>query len=139
MRGKLNWSQGGLAKASGLTQGVISRAENPNYGNLTFNTALRIAAGFDVAFVGWFVPFSKLTEWFENMSEESMQIASFKEEDSIEQEQKLPAIAREATAGVITNLARIEKVKKEIPSATDLASDGRNYGKEKLGLAQTQL
>lgn len=88
MRKKLDWSQGDLAKASGVTQGVISRAENPNYGNLTFNTVLRIAAGFDVAFVGWFVPFSKLTEWYENLSEESVQAATFEEEDKKREEQK---------------------------------------------------
>lgn len=81
MRKKLDWSQEELAKASGVTQGVISRAENPNYGNLTFNTVLRIAAGFDVAFVGWFVPFSKLTEWYENLSEESVQAETFEEEN----------------------------------------------------------
>ena len=54
------WSQDELASRSMLTQGAISRALNPNYGNLTINTIVRIAAGFDVAFVGMFVPFSEL-------------------------------------------------------------------------------
>ena len=95
MRKKLDWSQGDLAKASGVTQGVISRAENPNYGNLTFNTVLRIAAGFDVAFVGWFVPFTKLTEWYENLSEESVQVATFEEENEQQKDrtdEKQPAV-----------------------------------------------
>ncbi|MGH7829462.1 MAG: helix-turn-helix domain-containing protein, partial [Candidatus Binatia bacterium] len=55
------WSQEILAEKSGLTQGVVSRALSPNYGNLTLNTIIRIAAGFDVAFVGKFVPFTALT------------------------------------------------------------------------------
>jgi transcriptional regulator with XRE-family HTH domain len=82
LRKKRGWSQEKLALASGLTQGVISRAEDPNYGNLTFNTVLEIAAGFDVAFIGRFVPFSELAQWVENLSEESLQAASFEEENS---------------------------------------------------------
>ena len=67
---KRDLSQEQLAKGSGLTQGVISRAANPNYGNLTLNTLIRIAAGFDMAFIGQFVPFSELGHWFVNWSEE---------------------------------------------------------------------
>src|SRR5271169_1844540 len=48
------WTQTQLAEHAGLTQGVISRASNPAYGNLTFNTVIDIAAGFDVAFIGKF-------------------------------------------------------------------------------------
>jgi transcriptional regulator with XRE-family HTH domain len=81
MRKKLGWSQEDLAKASNLTQGVVSRAEDSDYGNLTFNTVLRIAAGLDVAFVGRFVPFSDAAKWFSNLSEESVQIPTFQEED----------------------------------------------------------
>ena len=66
------WSQGDLARRSGLTQGVISRAEDPDYGNLTFNTVIRIANGFDVAFVGKFIPYSELAHWYSSMSEASV-------------------------------------------------------------------
>jgi transcriptional regulator with XRE-family HTH domain len=75
-----NFSQEKLAKESGLTQGVISRAANPDYGNLTLNTIIKIAAGLDVAFVGKFVPFSELSKWFANLSEETVQVKSFEEE-----------------------------------------------------------
>src|SRR5689334_18842403 len=61
------WSQADLAQRAGLTQGVISRAQNPAYGNMTFNTVIDIAAGFDVAFIGKFVPFSEFTEWIEKL------------------------------------------------------------------------
>lgn len=63
-------NQGELASRSGLTQGVVSRAADPEYGNLTLNTIIRIAAGFDVAFIGRFVPFSELGRWFINLSDE---------------------------------------------------------------------
>src|SRR5262245_49349066 len=72
IRKKAGWSQEDLATASGLTQGVISRAEDPNYGNLTVNTILRIAAGFKMGFKGEFVPLSELVEWTENLTEESV-------------------------------------------------------------------
>ena len=86
LRNKRGWSQEQLAEAAKVTQGVISRAENPNYGNLTFNTALRIAAGLDVAFVGEFVSFSELARRVEYMSERTAQIVAF-EKDSPPREQ----------------------------------------------------
>jgi transcriptional regulator with XRE-family HTH domain len=80
MRKKVGWSQQQLAEASGLSQGVISRAEDPTYGNLTFNTILRIAAGFDVAFIGEFISFSQLVKRVENLSEQSVQVATFEQD-----------------------------------------------------------
>lgn len=73
-------SQDDLAQAAGLTQGVISRAEDQDYGNLTVNTILSIAEGLDVAFVGRFVPFSELDRWYVNLSQETMKVPSFEEE-----------------------------------------------------------
>ena len=83
MRKKLGLSQADLARLAGISQGVISRAEDPDYGNLTFNTVLRIAAGMDCAFVGRIVPFSDLAKWFDNLSEESVQVPTFDEEDRV--------------------------------------------------------
>ncbi len=75
------WTQEQLAYRSKLTQGVVSRAQNPDYGNLTLKTINRIAAGFDVAFIGAFVPFTKLVDWFENLSEEYGNVAPFEAEN----------------------------------------------------------
>ncbi len=69
-----------LATRAKIAQGVVSRAADPEYGNLTLNTIIRIAAGFDIAFLGKFVPFSELDRWFENLSEEP-DIKAFSEED----------------------------------------------------------
>jgi transcriptional regulator with XRE-family HTH domain len=88
LKSREGWTQEILAERSGLTQGVVSRALNPNYGNLTLNTIIRIAAGFDVAFIGRFVPFSELENWFENMSEETAQVLAFEEEDEAKHQSK---------------------------------------------------
>ncbi len=80
LKSREGWTQQRLAKNAGLTQGVVSRALDPNYGNLTLNTIIRIAAGFDVAFIGKFVPFSELERWFFDLSEESGRVPSFTEE-----------------------------------------------------------
>jgi transcriptional regulator with XRE-family HTH domain len=78
---KKGLSQEKLAKQAQLTQGVISRAADPNNGNLTLNTIIRIAAGFDVAFIGMFVAFSDLVKWYSDLSESSGEILSFNEEN----------------------------------------------------------
>lgn len=83
LRKQRGWSQEQLAENCKLTQGVISRAEDSDYGNLTVNTILRIADGFDVAFIGRFVPFSELDEWFADLSEEKVQAPSFEEENRL--------------------------------------------------------
>ena len=91
-------SQKELAERSGLTQGVISRVANPAYGKLTLNTIIRVAAGFDVAFVGRFVPFSKLHEYVGNLSDEALvNVPSFEEEDARD-------AAEEALAKLMTRL-----------------------------------
>jgi len=84
LRKQRGWSQEQLAEASGLTQGVISRAEDPDYGNLTINTVLRIANGFDVAFIGKFAPYGELEDWFGGLSEK-IYVPSFDEENAIRQ------------------------------------------------------
>ena len=108
LRKSRNWSQEELAKRSGLTQGVISRAEDPDYGNLTFNTVISIAGGFDVAFIVKFVPFSELTNWNVDLSEQSVVVPSFSEECSGLALGSIPgieaAVTQEIPLGTIANL-----------------------------------
>jgi transcriptional regulator with XRE-family HTH domain len=82
LRKQRGWSQEELAMKSAITQGVVSRAEDDDYGNLTINTICRIAAGFDVAFMGKFVPFTELDRWFITLSEKSAQVPSFDVENA---------------------------------------------------------
>lgn len=93
LRTQRGWSQAQLAAESNLTQGVISRSEDPEYGNLTLNTLFRIAAGFDCAFLGRFVPFSELGRWYVGLeSEKALEVPSF-EEDTGFTERKPQAVA----------------------------------------------
>lgn len=81
LRKKHCGSQAILAERSHLTQGVVSRAEDQDYGNLTFNTVGRIAAGLDMAFIGRFAPFSDLVKFSEGLSEGALEhIPRFEEE-----------------------------------------------------------
>ena len=78
LRKEREWSQADLARESQLTQGVISRAEDPDYGNLNINTLIRIASGFDCAFVGRFVPFSEIGKWYAALDDEkTLKVPSF--------------------------------------------------------------
>lgn len=94
LRKQRGWSQEELALKSSITQGVVSRAEDEDYGNLTINTICHIAAGFDVAFIGKFVPFSELDRWFITLTEKSAQVPSFVVENAAlelaETQQQLP-------------------------------------------------
>lgn len=75
------WNQQRLALEAGLTQGAISRAEDPDYGNLTLNNLLNIGKGLDVAFVGRFVPFSEFARWHASLNHESqLEVPSFPED-----------------------------------------------------------
>jgi transcriptional regulator with XRE-family HTH domain len=79
------WTQEELARRAQLTQGAVSRAADPSYGKLTLHTIIRIAAGFDVAFIGRFVTFSDLDRYFrDEMTDQVLgQVPTFEEEDAI--------------------------------------------------------
>jgi transcriptional regulator with XRE-family HTH domain len=83
IRRKREWSQVQLARAAGVTQGVISRAEDPDYGNLTLTTIGKIAAGYDLAAIVKFVPFSELVRQSETSSErEFANLPTFEQENT---------------------------------------------------------
>jgi transcriptional regulator with XRE-family HTH domain len=100
IRKKRGISQQQLAKDAKVTQGVVSRAEDPDYGNLTFNTVLRIAAGYDLAFVGKFVRFSEFVKTMDEMSEDSLDLPSFLEECEQESAAAVKEPRPEKTAAV---------------------------------------
>jgi transcriptional regulator with XRE-family HTH domain len=111
IRKKRGWSQGHLAESAKLTQGVISRAEDPNYGNLTLTTIGRIAAGYDLAAIVKFVPFTELVDYSENISErEFANLRTFEQENQEAQQTPrtdhgtgaLLAMATAAGAGIST-------------------------------------
>lgn len=80
MRKQRRWSQQELADRAGVTQGVISKAEDPDNGNLAANTILRIANGFDVVFVGQFMSYAEFDKWRNGLSERRI-VSGFDEEN----------------------------------------------------------
>lgn len=125
-------SQDQLARRAGLSQGVVSRAANPDYGNLTLNTIIRIAAGFDVAFVGKFVPFSELGRWFLEFSHESMRVPSFAEEDKMHGRQgesvpKKPA-ARHLSGQSFARMTAVNDSDRVYVGRPSHSTPGRAYG-----------
>jgi transcriptional regulator with XRE-family HTH domain len=98
-------TQAELASRAGLTQGVVSRAADPSYGNLTLNTLVRIAAGFDVAFVGRFVPFTELAKWFDRIYSEEFKVESFDAENA-EQE----AVSQELLARALAEKSNVTRM-----------------------------
>lgn len=80
LREQHGFTQSELARRAGMTQTVISRLEDPNYGNLTINSLLKIASGLDVALLVKFVPFSRLLDEFKDVSPEAIAAESFEQE-----------------------------------------------------------
>ena len=112
------WTQSQLAKHANLSQGVVSRAANPDYGDLTLNTIIRIAEGFDVAFIGKFVPFSGFIKELSNASGMSLHVQSFPN-DTMQPAatQELETVATEPYLSDETMKLIVERNAPELPLA----------------------
>ena len=82
-----NWTQEKLAAEAGMKQERISALENPNYGQFSLKTLKQLASAFGVALIVRFASFGELAEWEINLSSESLEVPSFKQ-DPYFQEQK---------------------------------------------------
>jgi transcriptional regulator with XRE-family HTH domain len=85
-----------LARRADVTQGTVSRAADPSYGNLTLNTLVRLAAGFDVALICAFVPFSRFIKWIDDTAGD-IRIPKFAQEYAESGEQHQRATAQDST------------------------------------------
>ena len=80
LRKRLFDSQRALGQATGKPANVISRLENPNYGKLTIQTLLELAAAFDVGLIVKFSSFSEVVENSEDFDEISLLVPQFTSE-----------------------------------------------------------
>jgi predicted XRE-type DNA-binding protein len=89
-----------LAIRSGISQGVISRAANPNYGDLALNTVIKIGSGLDCVFVGKYVPYSEFCKMVVegSFAEDSYAMRSFGEEN-----EEVEKAKKEVRRGEIAN------------------------------------
>lgn len=131
-----HWTQGDLAQRSGLKQGAISRASDPDYGNLTINTILKIASGFDVAYVGRFVPFSDLARWYSDLSESALSVSSFSDESGfIQPRYPQVSVASESARSSLYSSAVMSKT--DDPRLTDLTTNRVGGGMTLMRFQQT--
>jgi transcriptional regulator with XRE-family HTH domain len=77
MRNQRGWSQTLLGEKAGMLPNAVSRLESIDYGNLSVNTLLRIAHGFDCGLLVKFVPFSRLVREFEDVSPSALEVDNF--------------------------------------------------------------
>jgi transcriptional regulator with XRE-family HTH domain len=86
IRNKKDWSQEQLGNETGMLRNAISRLESVEYGNLSVNTLLRIAHGFDCGLLVKFVPFSRMVAEFDDVSPKGLEVTSFDDDVALRKE-----------------------------------------------------
>lgn len=113
------WTQAQLGAKAGMLPHAITRVESADYGNLSVNTLLRIAHGFDCGLLVKFVPFCRLVQEFEDVSEASLRADKY--------ETDAPQLARWAKKPSVESEETIAKFLNDInsnrPGSTRLEHD----------------
>jgi transcriptional regulator with XRE-family HTH domain len=133
IRGLMNkgrLTQQELADRAGLTQGVISRAADLKYGDLTLNTIIRIAAGFDCAFIGKFVPFTEFLRELDRQSEPFIAIPSFEAENERIAQGEHESQSKSLNTKGIGGAGKVKNIDENIFGSTQFPSpQGQGQGK----------
>jgi len=101
LREQREWTQKQLGERAGMAQTWVSKLEDPNYGQLTIATLLKLASAFDVALSIDFITFSQILHEAVSLSPESFQVPSL--ENDQEFHQKEAASSRPPTTAAVTN------------------------------------
>ncbi len=80
IREQRGWSQKKLADILGKPQSVVSRIEDPDYGKLSVQTLLEVAAALDVALLIQYVDFPELIARTRDVSPQAMHADGFSED-----------------------------------------------------------
>jgi transcriptional regulator with XRE-family HTH domain len=108
-QGGRGWTQAELGRRAGKPQSVVSRLENPDYGKLTLETLLEVAAAFDLPL---FVDIPEWDTWLARMkdvSTASLVRKSFNAENLIAQTKNVEN-ALPAQTGYVIDLAMANSV-----------------------------
>lgn len=89
-----DWSQADLGRAAGKPQSVISRLEDPDYGKLSLQTLLEIAAAFDLPLRVDLPEWSDWLAWVSRNTKNDLARVSFENAD-------LSGTARDARDGQV--------------------------------------
>lgn len=140
LRRRESWSQKQLGGQAGKTQTVISRLEDPDYGKVTVQTLLDLAAAFDVALIVRFATFGEMAHQTADLSTDVMIVPPFEVEIELGTERERAGAAKlsaDTTAMRPTCTARsaLESVRTEPqPISGPLGSYvfGQYQGKQQL-------
>ena len=79
------WSQTELGEYAGKTQSVVSRIEDPDYGRLSLQTLLDVAAAFDLPLIVDIPEWDDWFRWMPDVSKAALHRTGFNEDQLIEQ------------------------------------------------------
>ncbi len=125
MRDENEWTQGRLGEEAKKPRNVITRLEDPNYGQFSLQTLREIAAAFNVALLVKFVPFSRLVEEYDDVSPRAL-IAPNTNDSKEVQRLKRWAAAKDKAQSVVAN--------KETPARTFKVTNSNVVGADMLFL-----
>lgn len=135
IRKQKGWSQALLGEKAGMLPNAVTRLESIDYGNLSVNTLLRIAHGFDCGLLVKFVPFNRLVREFEDVSTEALEVDSFEDDivfnsnqAAVENESTIPIEAKfpsEYAIGIVKELTFTLSSKSEL--LTEYNANGQGF------------
>jgi transcriptional regulator with XRE-family HTH domain len=121
------WSQAELGRRAGKPQNVISRIENPDYGQLTLQTLFDMAAAFDLPL---YIDFPEWEDWLRDVkdfSTASLQRPSFSldrlvnlAQASVSQPVAAAAAAEAAERASIQQKANVVSLRFSLPTQTEM-------------------